>query len=94
MIRDHHEGYIGWDAFERNQRLMLDEAAEMLTVSPATIRRLIGEGVLPANQSCKGAPWVIQTADLRRAEVVGAARRVDVHRPANRSIPPEAGDGG
>ena len=66
----------------------LDEAAEMLTISPATIRRLIGEGALPANQSCKGAPWVIQTADLRRAEVVGAADR----RRRRASRPPESED--
>ena len=39
----------------------LNEAAETLAVSPATVRRLIAEGVLPANQSCKGAPWVIRT---------------------------------
>ena len=38
----------------------LDEAAEALAVSPASIRRLIVEGVLPASQSCKGAPWIIR----------------------------------
>ena len=32
----------------------LDEAAETLAVSPATVRRLIVEGALPANQICKG----------------------------------------
>ena len=69
----------------------LDEAAEMLTVSPATIRRLIGEGALPANQSCKGAPWVIQTADLRRAEVVGVSNRVQPCPPfASNNDPLEA----
>jgi DNA invertase Pin-like site-specific DNA recombinase len=26
LIRDHHEGYIVWDAFERNQRLIKDNA--------------------------------------------------------------------
>src|ERR1700678_2339608 len=26
LLRDHHEGYIGWDAFERNQRLIKDNA--------------------------------------------------------------------
>jgi hypothetical protein len=26
LIRDHHQGYIGWDAFERNQRLIKDNA--------------------------------------------------------------------
>ena len=26
LIRDHREGYIRWDAFERNQRLIKDNA--------------------------------------------------------------------
>ena len=53
----------------------LNEAAETLAVSPATVRRLIAEGVLPANQICKGAPWVIRTADIQLAEVVSASER-------------------
>ena len=43
----------------------LDEAAEALNVSPATIRRLIADGVLPARQHCKGAPYVILVTDLQ-----------------------------
>ncbi len=44
---------------ERAERgeVTLVEAAEALDVSQATVRRLIVEGALPANQSCKGAPW-------------------------------------
>src|SRR6202142_2416855 len=34
----------------------LAEAAEALSVSPATVRRLIVEGALPANPPCKGGP--------------------------------------
>ncbi len=59
----------------------LDEAAETLAVSPATVRRLIVEGALPANQICKGAPWVIRTADIQSAEVASAAERRRKHAP-------------
>lgn len=47
----------------------LDEAAAALAVSTSTIRRLIVDGVLPANQHCKGAPWIIRRADLGRDEI-------------------------
>ncbi|MGZ8410875.1 MAG: recombinase family protein [Hyphomicrobium sp.] len=47
----------------------LDEAAAALAVSTSTIRRLIVDGVLPANQHCKGAPWIIRRADLDRDEI-------------------------
>ena len=72
---------------ERAERgeVTLDEAAEVLAVSQATVRRLIVEGVLPANQSCKGAPWTIRAADLRRAEVADEAER---RRKRSRICPP------
>lgn len=47
----------------------LDEAAAALAVSTSTIRRLIVDGVLPANQHCKGAPWIIRRADLDRDQI-------------------------
>ncbi len=47
----------------------LDEAAEALQVSPSTVRRLIRDATLPAQQICKGAPWVIRTSDLALDEV-------------------------
>ena len=53
----------------------LDEAAEALGVSPATVRRLIADNVLVASQQCKGAPYVIRTANLQRSEVVNEATR-------------------
>ena len=62
----------------------LEEAAEALAVSQATVRRLIVEGALPANQSCKGAPWTIRASDLRRAEVADEAAR----RRRSRIAPP------
>ena len=51
---------------ERAERgeVTLEEAAAILKVSEATVRRLIQEKILPATQHCKGAPWVIRTSDL------------------------------
>ena len=62
---------------ERAERgeVTLDEAAEALAVGQATLRRLIVEGALPANQPCKGAPWTIRASDLRRTEVAEEAKR-------------------
>ena len=72
---------------ERAERgeVTLEEAAERLAVSPATVRRLIVEGVLPASQICKGAPWTIRASDLRRAEVADEAAR---RRKRSRICPP------
>ena len=72
---------------ERAERgeVTLEEAAEALAVSQATVRRLIVGGALPANQSCKGAPWTIRASDLRRAEVANEAER---RRKRSRICPP------
>ena len=48
---------------ERNE-MKLEEAAAHLSVSEKTVRRLIHSGAIPARQACKGAPWVIDAADL------------------------------
>ena len=83
-LRNHNNiaVYCEGERAERGE-LTLDEAAEALNVSPSTVRRLIADGVLPASQHCKGAPFVIATADLRRAEVVkeADARRQRASRP-------------
>ena len=75
-LRGHHDiaVYREGERAERGEAT-LDEAAEALGVSPATVRRLIGDGALPASQHCKGASWVIRTADLQRLEVVNEATR-------------------
>jgi hypothetical protein len=59
---------------EREERgeVTLEQAAQQLHTSTMTVRRMIGSGVLPAQQACKGAPWVIKRCDLQRPEV-GAA---------------------
>ena len=67
---------------ERTERgeVTLEEAATLLNVSEATVRRLILEKILPAHQLCVGAPWVIRRSDLddpalRRAAAARRSRR-------------------
>jgi DNA invertase Pin-like site-specific DNA recombinase len=68
---------------ERAERgeVSLLEATKLLSVSPATIRRMIHEGVLPATQFCKGAPWVMRAIDLQHKNVRKEADRRRLHRP-------------
>ena len=42
----------------------LTEAARMLDLSPMTVLRQIRAGIIPAEQYCKGAPWVIKQQDI------------------------------
>ena len=66
-----HRGIAPYRDGERAERgeVTLDEAAAVLVVSAATVRRLIREGTLPAGQLCSGAPWVIRADDLVRPEI-------------------------
>jgi hypothetical protein len=56
---------------ERAERgeLILHEAATQLDVGKMTVIRLIKADVLPARQSCPGAPYVIRQADLENPAV-------------------------
>lgn len=51
------------------------EAAERLGVSRHTLRRLMSEGILPAHQVVKCAPWQIRAEDLKAPAVAEAVRR-------------------
>jgi hypothetical protein len=68
---------------ERGERgeATLDEAASALNISEATARRLIVDKTLPAQQACKGAPWVILISDLQREDVQRAADARRQRRP-------------
>ncbi|MGY3619386.1 recombinase family protein [Bradyrhizobium sp. USDA 10063] len=61
---------------ERAERgeLVLHGAASRLGVSKMTVVRLIKDGVLPAKQSCVGAPYVIREIDLDLQTVRHAAK--------------------
>lgn len=74
-FRNDH-GITVYQEGERNERgeLILHEAATRLGVSKMTVVRLIKDGVLPAKQTCAGAPYVIRQCDLDLPEVRNAAK--------------------
>ena len=80
-----HRGIAPYREGERAERgeATLEEAAEALKVSEATVRRLIADKVLPAAQHCKGAPWVIRAADLQDETVKRTADARRQRRPAS-----------
>lgn len=81
-LRNYHQIDVYREG-ERQERgeLTLDEAAEVLALSPSSVRRLIQEGQLPAGQFCKGAPWIIKIEDLGRKDVIEAADQRRGRRP-------------
>jgi hypothetical protein len=50
LIPDHHEGYIGWAEFERNQRLIADNANSKGLMARGSVRR--GETLLAGLLRC------------------------------------------
>jgi hypothetical protein len=55
----------------------MSKASVLLGVSAHAIRRLISNGILPAEQVVADAPWQIRAADLRHprvAEALGVGR--------------------
>ena len=60
--------YRDGERVERGE-ITLDEAAEALRVSRATVYRMATSGVLPARHLCAGAPWIIRLDDLRQDAV-------------------------
>ena len=63
----------------------LDEAADMLKVSRATAYRMVSTGVLPAQQLCTGAPWIIRLADLQQDAVRRDAEARRSRRPISQN---------
>ncbi len=82
MLRNHRKiaPYREGERAERGEAT-LDEAAEMLDVSEATVRRLIAERILPGRQFCKGAPWTIRIDDLKLETVIQAADHRRARKP-------------
>jgi excisionase family DNA binding protein len=81
-LRNHRQiaPYRNGERAERGD-VTLEEAATILNVSEATVRRLIQERVLPAQQLCKGAPWVIKANALDDATVRRSADNRRQRRP-------------
>jgi excisionase family DNA binding protein len=61
--------YVDGEWAERGE-VTLTEAARMLDLSPMTVLRWIRAGIIPAEQYCKGAPWVIKRRDVERHQLV------------------------
>ena len=59
----------------KEKLLTLAEAASKLRVNHHVVRRLIRQGVLPAQQAAPKAPWRIRAADLLDETVAAAAAR-------------------
>jgi hypothetical protein len=51
LIRDHHESYISWDQYERNQRLIADNSNMKGEMVRGAVRR--GEGLLAGLLRCR-----------------------------------------
>ncbi|MEM1151694.1 MAG: recombinase family protein [Pseudomonadota bacterium] len=81
-MRNHHkiDVYREGERTERGE-VTLEEAAEALTLSISSVRRLIQDGHIPATQFCKGAPWIIKKDDLHRENVIKAADQKRRHAP-------------
>jgi excisionase family DNA binding protein len=61
--------YVDGEWAERGE-VTLTEAARMLDLSPMTVLRWIRAGIIPAEQYCKGAPWVIKRRDVEHQQLV------------------------
>jgi hypothetical protein len=64
----------------------LETAARELRVSNTVIKNLIADGVLPATQVVKCAPWVITRIDLQRPSVQARIQAVHDGRKLPRPI--------
>jgi DNA invertase Pin-like site-specific DNA recombinase len=61
--------YVDGEWAERGE-VTLTEAARTLDLSPMTMLRWIRAGIIPAEQYCKGAPWVIKRRDIEGQHLV------------------------
>src|SRR5271154_13838 len=62
-------GYADGEWAERGE-ITLTDAAKMLDLSPLTVLRWIRAGIIPAEQYCKGAPWVIKRRSIEDPNLV------------------------
>jgi hypothetical protein len=77
-------GIAGFDpSAQRSETVSLEEAARRLEIGIDSVRRLIGEGILPATQLMPFAPWQISPVALDAEPVWAAAQRVKARRPLN-----------
>jgi DNA invertase Pin-like site-specific DNA recombinase len=68
----HHHHLSDFDPNHFQRELTLEETAQRLQVSPASVRRMVSEKILPARQVVPCAPWEIP-ADALDSEMVRQA---------------------
>src|SRR5271156_4732540 len=73
--------YVDGEWAKRGE-VTLTQAARMLDLSPLTVLRRIQAGIIPAEQYCKGAPWVIKRRDIEGQHLVLRAK-MDRKAPAS-----------
>jgi Recombinase len=75
LIKEHHEGYITWEEFERNQRLMADNANRRSNMGRGSIRH--GEALLAGLFRCArcGRKLRVNYSGLSKARRICAAQR-------------------
>lgn len=65
---------------EERDEMTIDELSMELDVSVSKVRKLIKQGIIPAEQVCFGAPWIIKRQVLQ-SELVEKAVLTSVNRP-------------
>jgi hypothetical protein len=74
-LRSYHE-IPAYDPETPRSWLTLNQAAEMLQVSPNSVRKMIRREILPAKQIVPHTPWVIPQEALQLSVVQKAARMI------------------
>ncbi len=75
-LRNHHGIAVFSRQSDEAPPLTLAQAAKLLGVSPMTVRRMIGKGLLPARQPVPYAPWAIGREALSAESVQRVVERV------------------
>jgi DNA invertase Pin-like site-specific DNA recombinase len=85
-FRNTHEIAVYRDGeWAERGEVTLTEAARMLDLSPMTVLRQLRAGIIPAEQYCKGAPWVIKRRHLEDQQ------RVERSKTGRKGPPSSAG---
>jgi DNA invertase Pin-like site-specific DNA recombinase len=65
---------------EERDEMIIDEVSMELNISVSKVRKLVKQGIIPAEQVCVGAPWIIKRQDVQ-SELVKKAASSNANRP-------------
>ena len=72
---------------DSDRAVTIGAAARILDVSAATVRKLVGRGLLSARQAVPYAPWAISREQLADKQVSAAVEAIKLRRKLPRSVP-------